>query len=231
MEHLKDKLNNYSVPPPEGVWEDIASKLDADQPIVKPLPKRKKTYYFLAAAAGVVIIIACFSLFAILSNSKEKQIVSSTDSTTIQGNELVKNNVQPSNQAQNESLMRVPDKDVAKSKDHTIGSRNNIPPKKVVQEKKETKETRSISDSAVNKEQENTNYITIAGPEDQPVKISAKAAALIESSDRNIPPHTVWNKKINKWRDIMKSNTLAPTPGNFLDIVELNNTLVDKNHP
>jgi hypothetical protein len=227
---LRDKLNNYSVPPPEGVWEDIASKLDAEQSNVKPLVKRKRTYYFMAAAAGIVVIIACFALFTILSNSKEKQVVSSMDSTKVQGNELAKNNEKPTNQAQNESLMRVPDKDVVKSKDHTVGSRNNTPAKKVIQEKKEVRET-SIPDSSVNKERENNNYITIAGPEDQPVKISAKAAALIESSDRNNPPHTVWNKKINKWRDIMKSNTLAPTPGNFLDIVELNNTLVDKNHP
>lgn len=228
MEHLRDKLNNYTVPPPEGIWEDIASKLDEDQPNVKPSGKRKRTYYFLAAAAGVVIIIACFALFSILSNSKEKQIVSSTDSTRAQGNELAKNNEQPTNQSPNESLMRVPDKDVAKSKDHAVGSKNNTASKKVVQEKKEIKEKR-IADTSVNKEQSNNNYITIAGPEDQPVKISAKAAALIESSDRNNPPHTVWNKKIDKWRDIMKSNTLAPTPGNFLDIVELNNTLVDKN--
>lgn len=230
MEQLRDKLNNYSVPPPEGVWDDIASKLDADQPDVKPSGKRKSSYYFLAAAAGVVIIIACFALFTILSNSKQNQIVSSTDSTSTQSNELAKNNEPTTNQAQNENLMRVPDKDVAKSKDHTIGSKNNTAPKKVAQEKKEIKEAR-IPDTAVNKEPENNNYITIAGPEDQPVKISAKAAALIESSDQNNPPHTVWNKKINKWRDIMKSNTLAPTPGNFLDIVELNNTLVDKNHP
>ncbi|MEJ7673249.1 MAG: hypothetical protein WKF59_11165 [Chitinophagaceae bacterium] len=30
--------------------------------------------------------------------------------------------------------------------------------------------------------------------------------------------------------EIMKVNTLAPTPGNFLDIVELTKTLKDKNN-
>ena len=37
----------------------------------------------------------------------------------------------------------------------------------------------------------------------------------------------MWNKKINEWKEIMKTNTLAPTPGNFLDIVELTKSLRD----
>ena len=60
-----------------------------------------------------------------------------------------------------------------------------------------------------------SRYITIEGPQGQPVKVSSKMATLIDSSETKVSSKPVWNKKINEWREIMKSNTLAPTPGNF----------------
>ncbi len=64
-------------------------------------------------------------------------------------------------------------------------------------------------------------YITIAGPEGQPVKISPKVATLIESADNEFPPKAVWKKKIEKWKQIMLSSTLSPTSTNLLDIVQI----------
>lgn len=63
-------------------------------------------------------------------------------------------------------------------------------------------------------------YITIAGPEGEPVKISAKAATLIVSADNDYPPKPVWNKKIDKWKKIMLSNTSTPTATNLVDILQ-----------
>ena len=207
MQQLRDRFNNYSVPPPEGAWDEIAAQLDAEKPGMSSIKKVNRTYYLFAAAAAVIVVVAGYMLFTIFSNPAEKQMVSSSDSLGLKNNDLANNidnkTVQP--KLNNESLMRVPDKELSTIKNNLDSVEANVEPK--------------------------TNYITIAGPEGQPVKVSEKAAALIESSDEKIPPHTVWNKKINKWRDIMKANTLAPTPGNFLDIVELNNTLVDKKRP
>ena len=64
-------------------------------------------------------------------------------------------------------------------------------------------------------------YITIAGPEGQAVKISPKAATLILSADNDYPPNPVWNKKINKWKQIMLSNTMSPTSTSLVDILLL----------
>lgn len=64
-------------------------------------------------------------------------------------------------------------------------------------------------------------YLTIAGPEGQPVKISSKVATLIVSADNDYPPKPVWDKKINKWKEIMLSSTISPTATNLLDIVQL----------
>jgi len=64
-------------------------------------------------------------------------------------------------------------------------------------------------------------YLTIAGPEGQPVKISTKAATLIVSADDEYPPKPVWNKKIEKWKQIMLSSTTSPTATNLVDILQL----------
>lgn len=64
-------------------------------------------------------------------------------------------------------------------------------------------------------------YITISGPGGQPVRISSKVATLIVSADNDYPPKPVWDKKINKWKQLMLSSTLSPTATNLLDIAEL----------
>ena len=74
-------------------------------------------------------------------------------------------------------------------------------------------------------EPDTKKYITITGPQGECVKISSKAARLIVSSDNQNPPKPVWSAKVNKWRDIMEANILAPTTANFLDIVELTHAL------
>ncbi len=72
-------------------------------------------------------------------------------------------------------------------------------------------------------------YLTITGPGGQAVKISPKVATLIESADNESPPKPVWNKKIDKWKQIMLSTTLSPTSTNLLDVVQLSSSTDDNN--
>ena len=64
-------------------------------------------------------------------------------------------------------------------------------------------------------------YLTVAGPEGQPIKISPKVATLIISADNEYPPKPVWSKEIRKWQKIMLSSTIPPTSANFVDMVQL----------
>ena len=64
-------------------------------------------------------------------------------------------------------------------------------------------------------------YITIEGPQGQPVKISAKVATLILSADKEFPPKPVWNEKIDEWQKIMLSNTFSPTSTGLMDMVQM----------
>lgn len=83
------------------------------------------------------------------------------------------------------------------------------------QDKKLLAGNRLISDGFSKK------YITIAGPEGQPVKISAKVATLILSADKEYPPKPVWNEKIDKWQQIMLSNTFSPTSAGLIDMIQM----------
>ena len=70
-------------------------------------------------------------------------------------------------------------------------------------------------------------YITIAGPEGQPVKISSKVATLIISADGEYPPKPVWDKKIEKWKQIMLNSTLSPTSTSLVDILQSSNSSME----
>ncbi len=64
-------------------------------------------------------------------------------------------------------------------------------------------------------------YITVAGPEGQPVKISPKVATLIISADHEFPPKPTWSKKIERWKKIMLSSTVSPTSAGLADLIQL----------
>ena len=62
-------------------------------------------------------------------------------------------------------------------------------------------------------------YITVAGPEGHPVKISPKAATLIIAANNDFPPKPTWSKKVDKWQKIMLSSTISPTFAGIADLV------------
>lgn len=64
-------------------------------------------------------------------------------------------------------------------------------------------------------------YLTIAGPEGQPVKISPKVATLILYADNEFPPRPIWSNKICKWQEIMLSSTVSPTSANLVDLIQM----------
>jgi hypothetical protein len=63
-------------------------------------------------------------------------------------------------------------------------------------------------------------YITVAGPEGQPVKISPKVATLIIAADNEFPPKPTWSKKVDKWQKIMLSSTISPTSAGLADFIQ-----------
>ena len=64
-------------------------------------------------------------------------------------------------------------------------------------------------------------YLTIAGPNGEPVQISSKAATLILWADNEYPPKAIWKDTIGKWQQMMLTNTDSPTSAaGLLEIIQ-----------
>jgi hypothetical protein len=245
MEDVKTRMYNYETTPPVGVWDAIAQQLDGNEAKVIPLNRSNRRFYYIAAAS-VAVILLCVLFFThhtsqsgnngFFSFSSDKQDNNGSSSNAI---------TDTAASAKNDNvIITVPQEEtnVQNDSDEEITAKNTLPVKGGPHEKiknDEVKYTDSADKTPDDKTSSNkiiasnttSTYITIEGPQGQPIKVSTKMATLIDSSDNKVPPKPSWNKKINEWREIMKGNTLAPTPGNFLDIIELTKTLKDNKKP
>ncbi|MEO6330515.1 MAG: hypothetical protein ABIO55_16385 [Ginsengibacter sp.] len=199
MKSLKDKMYNYEVTPPSDSWQIISTALDGES--AYPM-KKKNTFFYLGLTAAAVAILI-FSVFIFFDNS-DKMVTG----TLVQSSN---NRISDANINQNAADDKI-----------TVPKTNEMD-NNLISHANENKYNRELDNSG--SEPGIKKYITISGPQGQPVKISAKVASLIVSSDDQYPPNAVWSDKVKKWKDIMKANTLAPTTANFLDIVELTHAL------
>lgn len=235
MDDVKNKMYNYETLPPDGVWQSIASHLDGAEAKVIPLHKKSNKRFYLLAAASVAVIVFCLILFKQHSTKNiQEKIVSESPGKSLENNEAgIKNDSNVSVKNDN-VIITVPEQEKTGTKKDLgdelainipiIKSGPNIKTKKETVKKPDSPNETNIADNSAI---EDPRYITVEGLQGQPVKVSSKMASLIDSSNEKNPSKPVWNKKINEWREIMKGNTLAPTPGNFLDIIELTKTLKD----
>lgn len=80
------------------------------------------------------------------------------------------------------------------------------------------------------------NYVSFIGPNGQEVKVSSKFSNLLgymdgkdpedeEYLDKIINESNFWRGKFKAWRNKMINNSIAPTPANFMDIIELSKLL------
>ncbi len=191
MQNFKDKLFNYEANPPESIWDSIASELDAGDQKIIQMPGLRKRSRFLFYGLTAAASLIIIFLSSLLF---EKPAEKNADQATISVNE---------NYDSHSKLLRAKD------------SLNNITLEGII---KSSKNKSALAQTQIG---EKKKYITIAGPGGQPVKISSKVATLIVSADNDYPPKPVWDKKINKWKEIMLSSTISPTATNLLDIMQL----------
>jgi len=195
MQDFKTKLYNYEADPPAEMWQNIHNELNTTKGKVvsmRGLNRRPKIiFYGITAAASIIII---FLISIIFSKSEKHQFENDAASLTKTERQLLN----------------------SKKIQDSITLNNKIL-EGIINSKKDKNLISEIYENSFNKIKK---YITIEGPEGQPVKISPKVATLIESADNEFPPKPVWNKKIEKWKQIMLISTLSPTSTNLMDIVQ-----------
>ncbi len=198
MKNFKEKLYNYEANPPGEIWQKINAELDKDAEVVLMSPLKKRSKFIFYGITVAASLVVIF-LVSILFNNPNK----------------IKNAASVSTQSQNLSSQQIRD---------SIALNNKILEDII----NSSKDKNLLALNYENSLADGKKYLTVAGPEGQPVKISPKVATLIESADNEYPPKPVWNKKIEKWKQIMLSSTLSPTSTNLLDIIQLS-SINDKN--
>lgn len=200
MQDFKNKLFNYEHEPPAEIWERISSELDTGYPKASPIlgfrRRFKLVFYGITVAASLIII---FLLSVFFNGSKENN----GDSNSLASAETGTGN-----------SMSQKTKDSIKLNNKTLED--------II---KSSKDNKLIAQNYQGTSSQLKKYITISGPSGQPVKISPKVATLIVSANNEYPPKPVWNKKIERWKQIMLNTTLSPTSTNFLDIAHLTSNL------
>ena len=197
MQNFKEKLYSYEVEPPSGIWQNIAIELNgSDNKVVSAKGfQRRSDVVFYGLTAAASLV---FILIASVFFTSPKTDLSTASNSLNQSQNLVPKQVQDSLNLNNKILKEI------------INS---------------TKDKNLLALNYENSSRYGKKYLTIAGPECQPVKISPKVATLIESTDNEYPPKPVWNKKIEKWQQIMLGSTLSPTATNLLDVVQLSSAI------
>lgn len=197
MQDFKERLYNYKAEPPAEIWDNINAELDSHSQKVLSIPglRKRSKFIFYGLTAAASLIIIFLSSVLFNKQEKNQQVKPSASATELHQDNVVSKKVKDSNNKILEDIIK-------SSKDKNLIVKRYENP--LLNVKK---------------------YIIIAGPEGQPVKISPKVATLIESADNEYPPKPVWNKKIDKWKQIMLSSTLSPFTTNLLDIVQLSSSI------
>lgn len=197
MQDFKERLFNYEPEPPAEIWQNINAELDSNSQKILSIPglRKKSKFIFYGLTAAASLIIIFISSLLFNKQEKNQQAKPSVSITELHLDNIVSKKVKDSNNKILEDIIK-------SSKDKNL----------IVQR---------YENPLLNVKK----YIIIAGPEGQPVKISPKVATLIESADNEYPPKPVWNKKIDKWKQIMLSSTLSPFTTNLLDIVQLSSSI------
>ena len=191
MQNFKQKLYEYESTPPKNIWDNIARELDNSEPRVIQIPAFRKRSKFIFYS-----LTAAASLLIIFISS-----------LLFEKNKNIKDQ-------QTSSVSFIDDSAARKDRNDSL---NNKTLKSIIESTKD----KSLVAGTFTQRGNIKKYITIAGPGGQPVKISSKVATLIVSANNDYPPRPVWDKKINKWKEIMLSSTISPTATNLLDVMQL----------
>lgn len=191
MQKFNDKLYNYEAPPPEVVWSKIVEVIDKEKVVQMPRGiRRKSKFLFYGLTAAASLVIIFVSS---LFFKKSAEIMPNTNNK---------------NSAVFSQILQ-PNKDSINLNQQILEKIINAP-----------KNEKLLASNYTRNKDHIKKYITIAGPEGQPVKISPKVATLIISADGQYPSKPVWDDKIDKWQQIMLTSTISASSADFMELVQ-----------
>ncbi len=253
---FQNNLLHYEEMPPTGIWEAIASRIDAAEKKAPVIPaynyKKRNNWWKYAAAASVLGLIFISIYYSVGKKQPDNTYsiasggsVKSADTVSPSGSQPqipVAINQSPEKKQVNNFGKKVTAKKDDKEIDIAFVQPGEAAPlagppefdknKKLLNSDGETNTDISLMNSP-------NTYVTITGPNGEPVRVSSKFSQLIaylddrtpateEYLDKVIKESTFWKGKFKSWRDKMINNSITPTPSNFMDIIELSTLVKEK---
>ena len=249
------KLFIFEATPPAGLWDKIADELhDETDTKVIPVFKKSTSIWKYAAAAAVIGLIA-FSLLWMNddsdaigddivsatpenvvppgSNNLPSQLVntpSTTESTDLRAEENISNSKKWV--AKNSYREKYPNQRIyaAASIDELRNAPAQLSPSFSVDIMAENLQPREPSARQIaynpSRVAENNPYVTVISPDGYVIKISKKLAGMIGCLNNEPTLNDVDCKaKVQKWREQIAQSQITPAPGNFLDMLDLINSI------
>jgi hypothetical protein len=230
------KLYEIEITPPPATWNKIKDSLDVEG-VELLKPKRVFPIFRYAAAAVIIGLVAFGSIQLLKGKSSGKEIVAQDkkldDKNTIIPQPTHENNTTTDeknddaaleNSRQTLAKLDLPVRKRIKniSKNYFIQSALNIG---------EPNSESNYTETALTSEEAKNvagRYIAVMTPDCNVVRISKKLDHLVccVSGD---DPGTVCKDQLEKWREKIACSTIPASPGNFMDIVSLVNSLQEEN--
>lgn len=253
-ENWQHKIFNHEEMPPANAWENIAKQLDAiDQeknaPIL-PIKKEAKVIYWRIAAAACIATLIISAVFFLKNESPNKATVNNNMAGT---QPVIKKSVTLDTSSNNITIQETINKPgTIKLKPISIPSdKNNVD---ITLEYVKAEQPQALAaNPALNKTEKLTgtsgdiindislmnapnSYVSFIGPNGQEIKVSSKFSNLLgymdgkdpeteEYLDKIISESNFWRGKFKIWRNKMINTNMAPSPANFMNIVELSKLL------
>lgn len=250
QEHLTQKLQEAALEPPANAWQNILATLEeSNQPAaVVPINRSRRNWTWAAAAAAVIIVTGLLYFKPASTDTDETAATgkSEQEQNTVVVPPAARNTDQGSvtNVAQRPTVAistvsgRNPVRIFAFANSsarvrhaHVSGNSTDEEILESLRVEEAIDQSASLQPDAYISPKE---YLTVAAPNGQPAKISAKLTDAVNFVFNNEPVQSIdmairsisWQQKFRNWSNkLMNSAAFIPAGTNFLDIVELEELL------
>jgi hypothetical protein len=247
VNEFPSKLYHHEAPPPVSAWEKIINTLDTEHAVVVQR-RRKILLLYRYAGAAVIMGLIVFGTMKWLNNGSAKDVDQKVNITPLKESITPSNtenvasaNINPaiSDTAKDDVALENSKQTFAKldaSEKIRIAKIMTSPAKLIAasdpEENAQELNFADIMESSFDHIQKSNNfsdrYIVLMTPDGNIIRMSKKWGDMVccvsgEEQDANC------KNQLQKWREKIACSPLAPSSGNFLDILSLINSLKENN--
>jgi hypothetical protein len=225
--------------PPATAWEKIKNSLDAEKGAAIPEHRRFFPLFRYVAAAAVIGLIIFGGLQLFKKQSGKKEVAKEQVGIPAKNNPVT-GTTGSTDEARNDSALKASEQTIAKlDVPARIQKKNNsaYTSERVFLPNEEDnspgmhdeyKVTAAIAHEDI-KNDNNSRYVMLMTPDGNIIRMSKKLCDLVccvsgQEQDEGC------KSQLKIWQEKMASSTVAPSPGNFMDILSLVNTLQENNN-